>query len=162
MHGYLKNQVSTLGIIWHESSVDQWIAIRFKLKLIIIIGDPVAIAWSENVATGLFGGLLEMIFALVKSRACLRGFRFSCIKCLGSIDFVANELVVQPSKSLVFKLVSIFIFLHLMVLLDPLHNVLEDGEVFEKDCERWIGVEVTEQDLLFNLLDCHLLPDELF
>ena len=48
---------------------------------------------------------------------------------------MANELVVEPSKSLVFELVSIFIFLHFVVLLDPLHDVLEHGEIFEEDCE---------------------------
>ena len=49
---------------------------------------------------------------------------------------MANELVVQPSKSLVFELITILIFLHLVVLLDPLHDVLEDGEVFEEYGER--------------------------
>ena len=144
--GNLKNQISTLGIIWYESSVDQRIAIWFKLRLMIFIRDPIAIECSENVVTGLSGSLLLIIIFLVRSRAYLRAIIYSCpyrIKGFGSIDLMTNELVVQPSKSLVFELITILIFLHLVVLLDPLYDVLEDGEVFEEDCERWIGVEVT-------------------
>ena len=105
----------------------------------IFIRDPVAIECSENVVTGLSGSLLLIIILLVRLRAYLRVIIYSCpyrIKCFGSIDLMANELVVQPSKSLVFELITILIFLHLVVLLDPLHDVLEDGEVFEEDCER--------------------------
>ena len=74
---------------------------------------------------------------------------------------MTGDLEVDPPQVLVLNFVLILVLFFLMIFLNPINNVLKHCHVLEEDCQGWTAVDHTEKHSLLNLLDRHLLVDEL-
>ena len=153
--GKFKDQVSTFGVVGHECTMNDRITVIqswFRFLIFVLSSHH---TWEETFNPR----LLLLLFLFVIDGAHLSFESFTSF----SLYFMGAKLEVKSPQILVYDHVTNFVFFRFVfLLLDPLYQVFEHGNVVVKCRQRWVTIEVRKKHLLFDLLDGSLFTNKFF